>query len=125
MSLDLGTPKVLELVLKLKQYPILSGPIRQRMRDEIFRRGIISPSDFEREVRKKAYESQIREGLHEPVVEETSERWEQRLSVIRDDLTDFYFAHNCPPALFEQIVQEVVSPRTPDEDFVLSDELFL
>jgi hypothetical protein len=120
MSLDLGTPKVLELVLKLKQYPILSRPIRERMRQEISRRGIITPSDFEREVRKKAKESQIREGLHDPLVEETIDSWEQRLSVIRDDLTDFYFAHNCPPALFEQIVQEVVNPQAPDEDFVLS-----
>lgn len=120
MSLDLGTPKVLELVLKLKQYPILSREIRQRMRDEIFRRGIITPADFERELRKKARESQIREGLHDPLVEERVDVWEQRISVIRDDLTDFYFAHNCPPSLLEQIVQEVVNPRTPDEDFVLS-----
>jgi hypothetical protein len=120
MSLDLGTPKVLELVLKLKQYPILSREIRQRMRDEIFRRGIITPADFEREVRKKARESQIREGLHDPLAEERVDVWEQRISLIRDDLTDFYFAHNCPPSLLEQIVQEVVNPRTPDEDFVLS-----
>lgn len=120
MSLDLGTPKVLELVLKLKQYPVLSREIRQRMRDEIFRRGIITPADFEREVRKKARESQIREGLHDPLVEERADVWEQRVSVIRDDLTDFYFAHNCPPSLLEQIVPEVVDPRTPDEGFVLS-----
>ena len=120
MSLDLGTPKVLELVLKLKQYPILSREIRQRMREETFRRGIITPADFEREVRKKARESQIREGLHDPLVEERVDVWEQRISVIRDDLTDFYFAHNCPPSLLEQIVQEVVDPCTPDEDFVLS-----
>jgi hypothetical protein len=120
MSLDLGTPKVLELVLKLKQYPILSREIRQRMREEIFRRGIITPADFEREVRKKARESQIREGLHDPLVEERVDVWERRIAMIRDDLTDFYFAHNCPPSLLEQIVQEVVNPRTPDEDFVLS-----
>ena len=105
MSLDLGAPKVLELVLKLKQYPILSRPIRERMRQEIFQRGIITPSDFEQEVRKKAKESQIREGLHDPLVEETIDAWEQRLSVIRDDLTDFYFAHNFPPGLFEHIFQ--------------------
>jgi hypothetical protein len=90
------------------------------MRQEIFGRGIIAAKDFETEVRKKARESQIREGLHEPLVEEGSTTWAQRLATIRDDLTDFYFAHNCPPALFEQLVQEVVQPRTPDEDFVLS-----
>ena len=86
---DLGAPKVLELVLKLKQYPILSRPIRERMRQEIFRRGIISRTDFENEVRKKARESQIREGLNDPMLEETSDTWTQRLAVIRDDLTDY------------------------------------
>jgi hypothetical protein len=120
MSLDLGTPKVLELVLKLKQYPILSRPIRDRMRQEILQRGIITPEDFEKEVRKKAKESQIREGVHDPLVEESADIWDRRLAVIRDDLTDFYFAHNCPPSLLEQIVQEVVNPQTPDQDFVLS-----
>ena len=120
MGLDLGTPKVLELVLKLKQYPLLSGKMRERMRQEIFGRGIITPKDFEREVRKKAKESQVREGIKDPLLEETANTWEQRISIIRDDLTDFYFAHNCPPDLLEQIVQAVVNPRTPDEDFVLS-----
>jgi len=120
MSLDLGTPKVLELVLKLKQYPILSRPIRDRMRQEILQRGIITPEDFEKEVRKKAKESQIREGVHDPLVEESADIWDRRLAVIRDDLTDFYFAHNCPPSLLEQIAQEVVNPQTPDQDFVLS-----
>ena len=44
MELDLGAPKVLELVLELKQYPILSRHIRERMRQEIFHRGVISPA---------------------------------------------------------------------------------
>ena len=120
MSLDLGTPKVLELVLKLKQYPLLSRTIRERMRQEVFGRGIILPADFEQEVRKKAKESQVREGMYDPLVEETADAWKQRLEIIRDDLTDFYFAHNCPPDLIEQIVHEVVNPRTPDEDLLLS-----
>ena len=69
-TLDLGTPKVLEVVLKLKQYPILSRQIRKRMRDEIFARGVITEEDFEREVRDKSIESQTREGLHDPFEEE-------------------------------------------------------
>jgi len=120
MSLELGTPKVLELVLELKQYPILARQIRDRMRQEIFRRGVISPRAFEHEVRQKALESQIREGLNDPVTEEPSEVWTQRRAIIRDDLTDFYFAHNCPHFLFQQIVQEVVAPRTPDKEVVLT-----
>jgi hypothetical protein len=120
MSLDLGAPKVLELVLELKQYPILAREIRDRMRQEIFRRGIISPTAFEQEVRQKALESQQREGLNDPLAEEPSDTWAQRMAIIRDDLTDFYFAHNCPHSLFEQIVQEVVAPRTPDKEVVLT-----
>jgi hypothetical protein len=120
MSLDLGAPKVLELVLELKQYPILSRQIRDRMLQEILRRGIISPQDFEQEVRQKALDSQIREGLDEPFSEEPSEVWAQRQAIIRDDLTDFYFAHNCPHSLFEQIVQEVVVPRTKEQEVILT-----
>jgi hypothetical protein len=117
-ALDLGTPKVLEVVLKLKQYPILSQQIRKRMRDEIFARGVIRREDFERQVREKAVESQMREGLDDPFGEEAPDVWTQRLNIIRDDLTDFYFAHNCPPSLFEDLVQEVVAPHTPDQEVV-------
>ena len=120
MSLDLGTPKVLELVLELKQYPILSREIRQRMRQEIFRRGVISPQAFEQEVRQKAIESQNREGLGDPLAEEPSDTWRLRQEIIRDDLTDFYFAHNCPHSLFQHIVTEVVAPQTPDREVVLT-----
>jgi hypothetical protein len=116
--LDLGTPKVLEVVLKLKQYPILSQQIRKRMRDEIFGRGVITQEDFERQVRQKAIESQAREGLDDPFGEEAPDVWGQRLTIIQDDLTDFYFAHNCPPVLFEELIQEVVAPHTPDQEVV-------
>jgi hypothetical protein len=118
--LDLGAPKVLDVVLKLKQYPILSRQIRDRMREEILRRGVITREDFEQEVLQKARESQEREGLNDPFGEEAPGVWAQRLAIIRDDLTDFYFAHNCPPSLFEHIVQEVVAPRTPDREIVLT-----
>lgn len=120
LELDLGTPKVLELVLELKQYPILSRQIRERMRQEIFNRGVISRQDFEREARQKAIDSQIREGLSDPFGEEAPDIWERRLSIIRDDLTDFYFAHNCPHSLFKQIVQQVLNWRVPDQEVVLS-----
>lgn len=120
MDLDLGAPKVLELVLELKQYPILSRQIRGRMRQEIFQRGVISREAFEQEVRQKAIASQIREGLVDPFGEEDPEIWGQRVTTIRDDLTDFYFAHNCPHALFEQLVQEAVKRRTPNKKVVLT-----
>ena len=40
--------------------------------------------------------------------------------MIRDDLTDFYFAHNIPHWRFEQIVQETLKRRAPDREAVLS-----
>lgn len=113
-------PKVLELVLELKQYPILARQIRERMRQELFERGIISLADFEREVREKAVASQRREGLTDPMVEEPMDMWQQRQAIVRDDLTDFYFAHNLPHWRFEEIVQETLKRRVPDREVVLT-----
>jgi hypothetical protein len=119
-GLTLGAPKVLELVLELKQYPILSRQIRERLRQEIFQRGVITREDFEREARQKAIDSQRREGLIDPLGEEAPDIWQRRMAIISDDLTDFYFAHNFPHSLFEQIVQEFVTKRTPDKEVVLT-----
>ena len=120
MDFELGAPKVLELVLKLKQYPILSREIRERMREEIFRRGVITKANFEKEVRQRAHASQLREGYVEAADAEPAEVWELRLALIREDLTDFYFAHNCPEALFEALVKETVSKRRAGEEVVLT-----
>jgi hypothetical protein len=113
-------PKVLALYLKIAQYPILARRIRERMRQEIFSRGVISPRVFEEEVREKAVLSQKREGLFDPLVQEAPEIWEGRVSWIREHLTDFYFAYNLPHELFEDIVQDVMAERaTQPEDVIL------
>jgi len=113
-------PKVLALYLKITQYPILARRIRERMRQEIFSRGIISPQVFIEEVREKAILSQKREGLYDPLVQESPEIWEERLRWIREHLTDFYFAYNLPHELFEEIVQEVMAERhLQPEDVIL------
>jgi hypothetical protein len=109
-------PKVLALYLKITQYPILARRIRERMRQELFSRGIISPRVFEEEVREKAVLSQRREGLYDPLVQEAPEIWEERLRWIREHLTDFYFAYNLPHELFEDIVQEIISERAPQPE---------
>ncbi|MCS6906291.1 MAG: PEP/pyruvate-binding domain-containing protein [Anaerolineales bacterium] len=101
----------LRIYLTLAQYPILSALIRERMRAELFQRGVISAQAFENEVRYKAIKSQQLEGLHDPLVEEPYETWEQRLSHVRDHLTDFYFAYNLPYELFEQIVRQTLAER--------------
>ncbi len=56
-------PKVMRIHLLITQYPILAEIIRERMRQEIFRRGIISRERLEQEAREKAILSQHREGI--------------------------------------------------------------
>ncbi len=108
--------RVLNIYLALTQYPILASRIRARMRAELFSRGIILPDVFEAEVREKAIQSQLREGLHDPYTEESYEIWERRRERIRETLTDYYFAYNLPYRDFEGIVRDTIGERgeTPD-----------
>jgi hypothetical protein len=112
-DIPVETPKILALYLQIAQYPILARQIRQRMREELYRRGVISSTEFEQEARAKAIDSQYREGLSNPYVEEDEHLWEQRLQHVRDNLTDFYFAYNLPGDLLQRIVQELVGQRGP------------
>jgi hypothetical protein len=84
------------------------------MRAELFSRGVISPGQFEEEVKEKAVMSQRREGLRDPFAQEPGDVWKRRLEQIRDHLTDFYFAYNLPHALFERIVRDVLAERAPE-----------
>ncbi|MGD8997298.1 MAG: PEP/pyruvate-binding domain-containing protein [Anaerolineae bacterium] len=113
-------PQVLELYLQISQYPILGRCIRARMREELFARGVIARGVFEQEATEKAVLSQKREGLEDPVAQESIDVWQERLEQIRDHLTDFYFAYNLPHTLFEEIVQEVLAERTPGPTVSLS-----
>jgi hypothetical protein len=113
-------PKVLTLYLALSQYPVLAPSIRERMRHEIFQRGIITPEAFHAEVREKAIESQRREGLSDPFGQEDPQVWEQRLRIIADNLTDFYFAYNLPYEEFEVLLKQALSGRMPSQDVVLT-----
>lgn len=102
----------IDIYIKLAQYPILSEKIRERMRDEIFRRGIISKEAFEAEVKYKAIESQKREGVFDPFGEEPAGVWQERKARIREYQTDFYFGNNLPTSIFEQIVADVLSNQS-------------
>jgi hypothetical protein len=115
-----GFPKVLTLYLELSQYPILASQIRERMRQELFQRGVISPEDFEAEVRQKAMQSQEREGLADPLSEEPHDTWLTRLGIVRDNLTDFYFAYNLPHDLFAELVRDALAKRLPSDEIVLT-----
>ncbi len=59
-------PRVLTVYLELTRYPILADRIRERMRHELFQRGVILGEVFENEVLEKARESQVREGITDP-----------------------------------------------------------
>ena len=111
----------IDIYIKLAQYPVLSEKIRARMRDEIFRRGFINQEDFEAEVKQKAIESQKREGVFDPFIQEPANVWQERKARIRDFQTDFYFGFNLPTSLFERIIKEVLSDQpTPRSEIELS-----
>lgn len=111
--------ETLRIYLALVQYPVLCTQMRARMRRELFERGVITPQQFEIEVREKAIRSQVREGLGMPLIDEPSEVWELRLTRLREHLTDFYFAYNLPYTLFEQIVREILAEQGGNADELL------
>ena len=113
-------PKVLQLYLEISQYPILASRIRDRMRQELFARGVISERRFYEEAREKAIMSQQREGLMDPFGQEPAEVWEERLRQMQDTLTDFYFAYNLPHDLFRQLVAEILGPPAEANEHVLT-----
>lgn len=104
-------PKILSLYLQITQYPILARKIRDRMREELIRRGVITPLRLEEEAKEKAVLSQHREGLVDPFGEEDSAAWDQRMQQITDHLIDFYFAYNLPLELFHHIVDDLLATR--------------
>ncbi len=109
------TPTI-DVYVKLAQYPIMSDRIRLRMREELFRRGIISQQKFEKEVKEMAVESQQREGLLDPSNQEDESAWQKRVEIIREMHTDMYFANNLGSSLLEQIIEEILSnEKTPDK----------
>lgn len=119
-ELPLEAPNILAIYLQIAQYPILARQIRQRMREELYRRGVITTEQLEREAKDKAVLSQQREGLINPLVEEDARQWTLRLEQIRDHLTDFYFAYNLPLDLFQQIAEELIAARTAGRDVTLT-----
>ncbi len=104
-------PNILAIYLQIAQYPILAKDIHARMRTELFTRGIINSERLEEEVKAKAILSQEREGISDPLNDEAEHTWEQRRQLIRDYLTDFYFAYNLPLEVFTNIVNELLAQR--------------
>jgi len=104
------TPAI-DIYIKLAQYPILCDKIRVMMRQELFRRGIISQAEFEQQVRQRAIESQRREGLEDPYVQEESGIWQRRKDRVRDFMTDAYFANNLGSGLLMQLIEAALNDQ--------------
>jgi hypothetical protein len=105
--------KVLEIYLLIAQYPMLASNIRRRMREELFRRGIITPQRFDAEIKEKSIQSQQREGIYNGFIQESAQQWDLRWSRVRRTLTDFYFAYNLPIEILHNILDDL---RTPQAD---------
>jgi hypothetical protein len=112
--------KVMGIYLELAQYPILARRIRALMRQDLFSKGFITVDAFEAEVKAKAIHSQRLEGMSDPFSEEPAHVWHERLSHVRDQLTDFYFAYNLPHDRLEEIIQSVLAGRVPDDELGLT-----
>ena len=121
--------KILEIYLLIAQYPMLASDIRRRMREELFRRGIITPQRFDAEVKERAIQSQQREGIMNGLLEESADQWDLRWSRVRRTLTDFYFAYNLPVEILHHILDEMFQPQAngsssaPDHSLPFNPEL--
>ena len=121
--------KILDIYLLIAQYPMMASAIRRRMREELFRRGIITPERFDAEVKEKAVLSQQREGIRNGLLEESAQQWGLRWSRVRRTLTDFYFAYNLPIEILYHIVDELLTPQVegrsvpPDHSLHFNPEL--
>ncbi|WP_374688824.1 PEP/pyruvate-binding domain-containing protein [Promineifilum sp.] len=104
------TPTI-DIYIKLARYPILADKIRARMRQELFRRGVVDEGTFEGEVRQKAIESQRRERLTDPYGQEETQTWQRRKARVRDAQTDAYFARHIGLAALEGIIREVLQQQ--------------
>ncbi len=106
-----ASERLLSIYLALNQYPILSGRIRELMRQELYTAGVLDPVAFNHEITSKAIQSQQREGLHHPTIEEGAETWEHRKAIIADQLTDFYFSQNMSFDRLEKIINNTLNER--------------
>jgi hypothetical protein len=113
---DSQSDQILNISLALSQYPILSRKIRARMRRELFNRKLLDEQAFEKDIKQVAIQSQEREGLKDPFLEEPAETWEQRVQIIREHLTDLYFSKYSDLERFHELVGEILNERGIEKD---------
>ena len=103
--------KISDIYLLIAQYPMLASRIRRQMRQELFRRGIITSEHFEQEVREKVVISQQREGIFASAQNEDAVQWDLRFHRVQRTLTDFYFAYNLPLEILHNIIDGLLAER--------------
>ncbi len=106
-----ATDRLVSVYLTVSQYPILSRKIRSLMRKRLYTSEYITKDRFDEEVRNQAVQSQTREGLNDPLLEELPDVWEKRISIIREQLTDYYFSIYFPFQDLEAVIKEVLQER--------------
>ena len=106
-----ASDRMLSIYLVLSQYPILAARIRELMRQELFDRDVLDPSQFKQEVTQKAIQSQEREGIHEPTIEEAADVWERRKALVADQLTDYYFSQYHSFDKLDDLIHKVLNER--------------
>ncbi len=76
----------------VNKYPMLADVIRKKMRKILEKNKIVTREKILEEARLKAMADQRREGLTDPINQESAEKWEARVREHQKQLTDFYFA---------------------------------
>lgn len=107
----LASDRLVSVYLTVSQYPILCGKIRSLMRKRLYISGYITKEKLDDEVRKQAIQSQLREGLNDPLSEEIPETWDKRINIIRDQLTDYYFSIYFPYQELEVVITDILHER--------------
>lgn len=106
-----ASDRMLSIYLVLSQYPILAARIRELMRQELFDQKVLDPAQFKQEVTQKAIQSQEREGIHQPTIEEVAEVWERREALVADHLTDYYFSQYHSFEKLDSLIHKVLNER--------------
>ncbi len=106
-----ASDRLLNLYLSLSQYPILASRIHELMRQVLFTEKTLEPYVFRQEVIQRAVQSQEREGLQHPTIEEPSEVWERRKALVADYLTDYYYSHYHSNENLDELIHNVLNER--------------
>ncbi len=106
-----GSDRYYSIYLALSQYPVLSGRIRELMRQELYQKGLTTPSALNAEAVQNAVQSQEREGIRDPLSEEDSETWEYRKAEMLNQLTDTYFAKFIGFEQLTKLIQQALNER--------------